>query len=72
VTGLHEHAFRADTVESALLGSDGSASAIAAAAAHVNDDVEALSDIHADAAYRAAMAVVYTRRAIETALSRAS
>jgi carbon-monoxide dehydrogenase medium subunit len=72
VTGLHEHAFRADTVESALLGTDGSASAIAAAAAHVNDDVQALSDIHADATYRAAMAVVYTRRAIETALSRAS
>jgi len=72
VTGLHEHAFRADTVESALLGSDGSAEAIAAAAAHVNDDAQALSDIHADAAYRAAMGVVYTRRAIETALSRAS
>jgi len=72
VTGLHEHAFRADTVEAALLGSDGSAAAIAAAAAHVNDDVEPLSDIHADGTYRAAMAVVYTRRAIETALSRAS
>ncbi len=72
VTGLHEHAFRADTVESALLGSDGSASAIAAAAAHVNDDAEALSDIHADGTYRAAMAVVYTRRAIEAALARAA
>ena len=72
VTGLHEHAFRADTVEAALLGSDGSAAAIAAAATHVNDDVEPLSDIHADGTYRAAMAVVYTRRAIETALSRAS
>lgn len=72
VTGLHEHAFRADTVESALLGSDGSASAIAAAATHVNDDAEALSDIHADGTYRAAMAVVYTRRAIEAALARAA
>ena len=72
VTGLHEHAFRADTVESALLGSDGSASAIAAAAAHVNDDAEPLSDIHADGTYRAAMAVVYTRRAIEAALARAA
>ena len=71
VTGLHEHAFRADTVEAALVGSDGSAGAIAAAAEHVNDDVEPLSDIHADGAYRAAMAVVHTRRAIETALSRA-
>ena len=72
VTGLHEHAFRADTVESALKGTDGSAETIAAAATHVNDDVEPLSDIHADAEYRSAMAVVYARRAIETALSRAS
>ena len=71
VTGLHEHAFRADAVEDALAGLDGSAGAIAAAAARVNEDVEPLSDIHADGEYRAAMAVVYTRRAIETALSRA-
>ncbi|HEX5013597.1 MAG TPA: FAD binding domain-containing protein [Candidatus Limnocylindrales bacterium] len=70
VTGLHEHAFRAEDVEQALLGSDGSDAAIAAAAAHVNNDVEANSDIHADAEYRAAMAVVYTRRAIEGALGR--
>jgi aerobic carbon-monoxide dehydrogenase medium subunit len=70
VTGLHEHPFRATEVEAALEGSDGSAEAIAAAAAHVNDDAEASSDIHADATYRAAMAVVYTRRAIEAALGR--
>jgi len=70
VTGVHEHPFRAHDVESALEGSDGSADAIAAAAAHVTDDAEAGSDIHADAEYRAAMAVVYTRRAIEAALSR--
>ena len=70
VTGVHEHAYRADDVESALVGSDGSAAAIAAAAAHVTDDVEVNSDIHADAEYRAAMAVVYTRRAIEDALGR--
>jgi aerobic carbon-monoxide dehydrogenase medium subunit len=70
VTGVHEHPFRAHDVESALEGSDGSAEAIAAAAAHVTDDVEVLSDIHADAKYRAAMAVVYTRRAIEAALGR--
>jgi carbon-monoxide dehydrogenase medium subunit len=72
VTGVHEHAYRATDVESALLGTDGSASAIAAAAAKVLVDVEALSDIHADAAYRSAMAVTFTRRAIETALSRAA
>jgi aerobic carbon-monoxide dehydrogenase medium subunit len=70
VTGLHEHAFRAVDVEKALIGSDGSDAAIEAAAAHVNADVEPLSDIHADGEYRAAMAVVYTRRAIEAALGR--
>lgn len=70
VTGLHEHAFRADDVEAALVGSDGSDAAIAAAAARVNEGVEPLSDIHADGEYRAAMAVVYARRAIEAALGR--
>ena len=70
VTGVHEHPYRAHDVEAALEGSDGSAEAIAAAAAHVTDDAEAGSDIHADAEYRAAMAVVYTRRAIEAALGR--
>ncbi len=70
VTGVHEHAYRAEDVESALIGSDGSPAAIAAAAEHVTDGVEINSDIHADAAYRAAMAVVYTRRAIAGALGR--
>ena len=70
VTGVHEHAYRAEDVESALVGSDGSADAIQAAAEHVNDGVEVNSDIHADAEYRAAMAVIYTRRAIEGALGR--
>lgn len=71
VTGVHEHAYRATEVEDALIGSDGSAEAIARAAALVTTDVEVQSDIHADAQYRSAMAVVYARRAIETALSRA-
>ena len=72
VTGVHEHAYRATEVEGALIGSDGSAAAIAQAAALITTDVEVQSDIHADAEYRSAMAVVYARRAIETALSRAS
>jgi aerobic carbon-monoxide dehydrogenase medium subunit len=70
VTGVHEHPYRAHDVERALEGSDGSADAIAAAAAHVTDDAEASSDLHADATYRTAMAIVYTRRAIEAALGR--
>ena len=65
VTGVHEHPYRAKDVEAALVGTDGSEAAIAAAAAHVTDGVDINGDIHADAAYRAAMAVVYTRRAIE-------
>lgn len=70
LTGVHEHAYRAPEVEAALVGSDGSAAAVAAAAEHALVDVDVNSDIHADAAYRAAMAKVYTRRAIEAALGR--
>jgi len=55
-------------VESALIGSDGSAAAIAAAAAHATDGQTVASDIHADGTYRAQMATVYVRRAIEGAL----
>ena len=43
---------------------------IAAAAAHATDGVDVSNDIHADRAYRTAMAAVYTRRAIEAALAR--
>ena len=70
LTGVGEHPYRAKAVEAALVGTDGSAAAIAAAAAHATDGVTVNGDIHADRDYRAAMAVVYTRRAIEAALGR--
>jgi carbon-monoxide dehydrogenase medium subunit len=70
LTGVHEHPYRAPEVEAALVGSDGSTEAVQAAAEHATVGVEVNSDIHADAAYRAAMAKVYTRRAIEAALAR--
>ena len=70
LTGVGDHAYRARAVEAALAASDGSADAIAAAAAHATDGVTVNSDIHADRAYRTAMAAVYTRRAIEAALAR--
>ncbi len=70
LTGVGDHAYRARAVEAALAGSDGSAGAIEAAAAHATDGVEVGGDIHADRAYRTAMAAVYTRRAIEAALGR--
>jgi aerobic carbon-monoxide dehydrogenase medium subunit len=70
LTGVGDVAYRAKAVEEALVGSDGSAAAIEAAAAHATDGVEVASDIHADRAYRTAMAAVFTRRAIEAALAR--
>ena len=72
LTGVGDHPYRAKAVEAALLGSDGSPSAVAAAAAHATDGVAVNSDIHADRAYRSEMAVVYTRRAIEAALGRSA
>ncbi|MDO8483891.1 MAG: FAD binding domain-containing protein [Candidatus Limnocylindrales bacterium] len=72
LTGVGEVAYRAKAVEAALIGSDGSSSAVAAAAAHAVDGVTVNSDIHADREYRSQMAVVYTRRAIEAALGRSA
>jgi carbon-monoxide dehydrogenase medium subunit len=71
LTGVHDHAYRAPEVEQALIGKAGSADDVSAAAEHATVGVDVNSDIHADREYRAAMAKVYTRRAIETALERA-
>jgi aerobic carbon-monoxide dehydrogenase medium subunit len=70
LTGVGEVAYRAKAVESALMGSDGSPAAVAAAAAHASDGQTVNSDIYADRAYRSKMAEVHTRRAIEAALGR--
>lgn len=70
LTGVGEVAYRAKEVEAALVGSDGSPDAVTAAAAHATVGQIVNGDIHADRAYRASMAVVYTRRAIEAALGR--
>ena len=70
LTGVGEVPYRAKAVEAALIGSDGSSAAVAAAAAHATDGQTVNSDIHADREYRGGMAIVYTRRAIEGALGR--
>jgi carbon-monoxide dehydrogenase medium subunit len=70
ITGVGEAPYRAKAVEEALLGTDGSAAAVAAAAEHAADGQTVNSDIHADRDYRSHMAVVFTRRAIEAALGR--
>lgn len=70
LTGVSDAPYRAKAVEAALVGSDGSPAAVAAAAEHAADGKTVNGDIHADHEYRARMAVVYTRRAIEGALGR--
>jgi carbon-monoxide dehydrogenase medium subunit len=70
LTGVGDVPYRAKAVEAALIGNEGTAEAIAAAAAHATDGVAVQSDIHADSEYRTAMAEVYTRRAIMAALAR--
>ena len=71
ITGVADAAYRAAAVEAALIGTDGEVAAIAAAAEHAADGVMVNADIHADAPYRAEMARVETRRAIEAALAAA-
>jgi len=70
LTGVGDAPYRARAVEAALIGTEGRAESIAAAAAHATDGVIVNGDIHADSEYRAAMAAVYTKRAIEAALGR--
>jgi len=70
ITGLGPKPFRAKAVESALQGK-ALAQAIGAAAAHAPEGIDALSDLHASAEFRAELARVYTRRALETAAARA-
>jgi carbon-monoxide dehydrogenase medium subunit len=73
VGGVETIPTRASSVESALLGSDLSKEALDKAASAVSADFQgdAMSDIFASDEYRKAMAAVYVRRALGTAVSRA-
>ncbi len=72
ITGVAAKAYRATAVEQALAGQrTPTAEAIALAAAHAADGVQPLGDIHASQEFRAHLAQVNTRRAIERALGRA-
>jgi aerobic carbon-monoxide dehydrogenase medium subunit len=71
ITGVSDAPYRAAGVEAALVGTTGGAEVLAAAATHAADGRTINSDIHAGPAYRAAMAAVCTRRALEAALARA-
>jgi carbon-monoxide dehydrogenase medium subunit len=70
VTGVSDHPYRAAEAEAALVGTSGSAEAVAAAASLVVGAREVNADIHAGREYRSAMAAVHARRAVEAALAR--
>jgi carbon-monoxide dehydrogenase medium subunit len=71
VTGAGPKATRQSAAEAALVGSDGSADAIASASEQAGEGMDYLGDIHASEEYRRAMVKVYTRRAVTKALERA-
>lgn len=72
VTGVAAKAYRASAVEQLLVGrGTPGADAIALAVAHAADGVVPLGDIHATPEFRAHLARVNTRRALERALARA-
>lgn len=72
ITGAATKVTRASAVEQALVGKKLDESTIADAASPATQGMELISDIHGSTSYRAQMAVVMTRRAIQTAAERAS
>jgi len=72
--GLLPHARRAPSVERALIGKPSNAETIAAAAGLAASDLggDVTGDLFASAEYRAAMAPVYIKRALVTAVARAN
>ena len=71
ITGVASKAYRPAQVEKALTGKAATDKLIVLAAAKVAVGVEPLSDLHASARYRTAMAETFTRRALADALARA-
>jgi carbon-monoxide dehydrogenase medium subunit len=70
VTGVGDQPYRATAVEDALRGTTLDAAAIDTAVASITQGVSVQADIHADRDYRAAMAAVMARRALELARDR--
>jgi carbon-monoxide dehydrogenase medium subunit len=71
VTGVASKAYRATGVEAALTGRPLDEQAIATAASHASDGIDANSDLYASGEYRSHLAQVYARRAIQAAASQA-
>ncbi len=69
VTGVSSTPYLAVGSAEALVGSDGSADAIASAASHATDGVNVLEDLYATVEFRTHLADVYVRRALEDVLT---
>ena len=72
ITGVAAKAYRPAAVEASLNGATLNDETIAAAAALAADGIDANGDLFASADYRRHLAQVYTRRALEAALARAT
>jgi carbon-monoxide dehydrogenase medium subunit len=72
ITGVAAKAYRAGQVENALTGKQIDEAVASEAATHACDGAELNSDLYASAKYRKQLATVHTRRAIQSALSRAA
>jgi len=70
ISGVAAKPYRAAAVELALGGNALTMETVATAAAKAAEGVDPLGDIHASAEFRAHLAQVNTRRALELALSR--
>jgi carbon-monoxide dehydrogenase medium subunit len=70
ISGVAAKPYRATAVETALQGKELTEENIREAAAKAAEGVESLNDIHASAEFRAHLAQVNTRRALEKALNR--
>ncbi len=69
LTGVGNRPTLARGVMEALIGTDGSDQAIAAAAQRATEDVAVLEDLYGSEAYKAHLAQVYTRRAVAQAVA---
>jgi aerobic carbon-monoxide dehydrogenase medium subunit len=72
MTGVSSKAFRATAVEKALRGKNPTEKLVAEACSKAAQAIDSLSDIFASAEYRREMASVFARRALASALERAS
>lgn len=68
VTGVTDKPYRADAVEAKLRGKKLDAATLAAAAPAVTEGIDVSANIHASAEFRAHLAQVYLKRAIEAAV----